>query len=349
MTSASANEGCYVRGQASAVAKTAIATACDEVKKGTHYTWGGGHGSKPGPTHGQNNPSGGYDDTHDFGFDCSGLMRWAYYKATGVDYGSGGTSSQPGDMLAHGFKALPNPTDRGSYQPGDVIVWSGHTAMVIGDGLMVQAQGNAYGLTVKRISSHGGTPRGVYRYGGGGHTPPPEPVPSGSRRLEIYATDVSVRKDATSRSQKMGVVQPRAAIFSCQKRGERVNARGHTNDLWSYSPELHGYVNNVFMRGESDYHLKACGGGNPAPAPHSGGRRLTIYATDVNVRADATSASARKATVQPRTASFTCQKRGERVNARGYSNDLWSFSPELGGYVNNVFMKGPSNYGLPGC
>ena len=55
---------------------TEISAACREVADNTWYTWGGGHGSKPGRTYGV------YDGTpetiHDpsrLGFDCSGLTR----------------------------------------------------------------------------------------------------------------------------------------------------------------------------------------------------------------------------------------------------------------------------------
>ncbi|AKU16382.1 NlpC/P60 family protein [Luteipulveratus mongoliensis] len=356
--SASAADGsCVAHGQVSAASARAIEAACAEFNKKTPYSWGGGHGGQPGATTGsiygdEPGESGGYyDDRNLVGYDCSGLMRWAWFKATGVDYGAGGTSQQGGAMTSHGFTALPNPGDAGSYQPGDVIVWRGHTAMVLGDGMMVQAEGDDADLTVKPISSHGGTPTGVYRYNGDGGTPPPPPQdPGEGKPLSIWASNVAVRTDSNNGSAQVGTTGPGTFGFTCQKRGENVSADGYSNDLWSYSKKLGGFVNNVFMKGEADYGLPACGGDAPKPpAPSDPGKSLDIWATDVNVRTDATSASGKVRTIQPSSATFTCQKRGEMVNDSGYSNDLWSFSPQLGGYVNNVFMKGDADYALKAC
>ncbi|NYI69593.1 putative chitinase [Naumannella cuiyingiana] len=86
-----------------------------------------------------------------------------------------------------------------------------------------------------------------------------------------------------------------------------------------------------------------------APAHAADGQSITVYATDVNVRSDATSQSTSVGKVSQRTAVFTCQKAGETVSSDGYTNNLWSRSDELGGYVNNVFLQGPADFGLPAC
>ncbi|MFE3256141.1 NlpC/P60 family protein [Nocardia sp. NPDC059091] len=75
---------------------------------GTPYMWGG--------------------ETPGAGMDCSGLTQWAYAQA-GVslprlaqEQGSGHQRVGPGDLM-----------------PGDLAVWDGHVAMVIGNGQLVEA------------------------------------------------------------------------------------------------------------------------------------------------------------------------------------------------------------------
>ncbi|WP_309112481.1 C40 family peptidase [Saccharothrix sp.] len=74
---------------------------------GTPYVWGGA-----------NPPQ---------GTDCSGLTQWAYGQA-GFDI------PRPASSQAMGASVPP-----GQLLPGDLVVWDGHVAMVIGNGQMVEA------------------------------------------------------------------------------------------------------------------------------------------------------------------------------------------------------------------
>ncbi|MGY4720518.1 NlpC/P60 family protein [Naumannella huperziae] len=247
---------CAAQTDATAEATAMIDAACAEVAAGTLYSWGGGHDAEPGPSTGIPNPDAGYDHTNRTGLDCSGLVRWAWFKATGVDFGGVATSGMPDALEANGFTDVG--TDEANWQPGDIIIWTGHTAIYLGGGQMVQAQGADEGLNVKPVSSQGDRTRvGTFRHGGdgGGTVPPPSP---GGQSITVYATDVNVRSDATSQSTSVGKVSQRAANFTCQKRGESVSSEGYTNDLWSYSDELGGYVNNVFLQGPADFGLPTC-------------------------------------------------------------------------------------------
>lgn len=103
------------------------------------YVWGGGHGSKAGPTYGtcvgytgsiQPCPA---DTT--IGLDCSGFARWMYKLAYGVDVlGSGSTKSQ--------IKKLYKVT---TPRPGDLIYFGGtpdtvhHVGIYISSGRMINA------------------------------------------------------------------------------------------------------------------------------------------------------------------------------------------------------------------
>ncbi|MEJ6019018.1 C40 family peptidase [Corynebacterium sp. H113] len=74
---------------------------------GTPYQWGG---NQPG-----------------VGLDCSGLTHWAYGEA-GVEIPR--TAAE---------QAIGRQVQADELLPGDLVVWEGHVAMVIGDGQMVEA------------------------------------------------------------------------------------------------------------------------------------------------------------------------------------------------------------------
>ncbi len=97
---------------------------------GTPYVWGGA-----------NPPQ---------GTDCSGLTQWAYQNA-GFDI------PRPASSQAMGASV---PADQ--LLPGDLVVWDGHVAMVIGNGQMVEA-GDPVQVQPIRTTNSGMSFYGFYR------------------------------------------------------------------------------------------------------------------------------------------------------------------------------------------
>ena len=81
-----------------------------------------------------------YGGTGDGGWDCSGLVSAAYRNA-GV--------SLPHSSGAIGREGRAVPA--GQWRPGDVIASSGHVALYLGNGLMVEAANPRAGVRVTRV------------------------------------------------------------------------------------------------------------------------------------------------------------------------------------------------------
>lgn len=84
------------------------------------------------------------------GFDCSGLTSWAYGMA-GLEIPRHSSEQAMGASV---------PPDQ--LMPGDLVVWQGHVAMVIGNGMMVEA-GDPVQINPIRTSNIGMAFMGFYR------------------------------------------------------------------------------------------------------------------------------------------------------------------------------------------
>ncbi len=115
-------------GSASPAALAAVNHAKSAL--GTPYQWGG---TTPG-----------------VGMDCSGLTQWAYGQA-GVDIPRTAADQAVGTQVR-----------ADQLQPGDLVVWDGHVAMVVGDGQMIEA-GDPVQINPVRTSNMGMGFKGFYR------------------------------------------------------------------------------------------------------------------------------------------------------------------------------------------
>jgi peptidoglycan DL-endopeptidase CwlO len=111
-----------------AVAADAVRHALTQL--GVPYVWGG---TSPG-----------------VGLDCSGLTQWAYHEA-GLDLPR---LAQEQDIGA--------AVNQASLRPGDLAVWDGHVAMIVGNGMMIEA-GDPVQLSPIRTTNAGQGFQGFWR------------------------------------------------------------------------------------------------------------------------------------------------------------------------------------------
>ena len=111
-----------------AVAASAVRHALTQL--GVPYEWGG---TTPG-----------------VGLDCSGLTQWAYHEA-GLNLPRLAQEQDIGSVV-----------DAGSVRPGDLAVWDGHVAMIVGNGTMIEA-GDPVKLSPIRTDNAGQGFQGFWR------------------------------------------------------------------------------------------------------------------------------------------------------------------------------------------
>ncbi|MDT5211266.1 MAG: peptidoglycan DL-endopeptidase CwlO [Mycobacterium sp.] len=111
-----------------AVAASAVRHALTQL--GVPYEWGG---TTPGVA-----------------LDCSGLTQWAYQEA-GLNLPRLAQEQDVGSAV-----------DAGSLRPGDLAVWDGHVAMIVGNGTMIEA-GDPVHLSPIRTTNAGQAFQGFWR------------------------------------------------------------------------------------------------------------------------------------------------------------------------------------------
>jgi cell wall-associated NlpC family hydrolase len=84
------------------------------------------------------------------GLDCSGLTQWAYHEA-GLDLPRLAQEQDVGTAVS-----------QATLRPGDLAVWDGHVAMVVGNGVMIEA-GDPVKLSPIRTTNAGQGFQGFWR------------------------------------------------------------------------------------------------------------------------------------------------------------------------------------------
>lgn len=230
---------------ASAAAERAVAAACAQVDAGTWYTWGGGHGARPGPTYGQVDPTdpASEHDPERLGFDCSGLVRYAYAQATGSDILDGVAGTQyHTPRAAERFTAAQGT---GPLLPGDLMAWGTsqdlhHIAIYLGQGRMVEARQSGTKLMVSDVRL-GGDYFGALRVNTGAVT---------GHVFQTWGTGVWTKAaPSVGAARVYAFPGPTTVRVECQKHAEVVTSDGYTNDAWSYLPDYKAWMTNIYIQG----------------------------------------------------------------------------------------------------
>ncbi|MFG2296129.1 C40 family peptidase [Streptomyces sp. NPDC048603] len=227
---------------ASAVAEGAVRAACEQI--GVWYTWGGGHGPEPGPTYGTVDPTdpASEHDPERLGFDCSGLVRYAYARATGRDPLPGNAGHQFGTPQAVARFGPEQGT--GPLLPGDLLAWGQagavhHIAVYLGAGKMVEARQSGTRIMVSDVRL-GGDYAGAVRIG----------ADAQQGTFSTWGTDVWTHTEPSTGSARVHrFAGPTRVRVQCQKHAETVTAEGYTNDAWSYLPEYGAWITNIYIQG----------------------------------------------------------------------------------------------------
>ncbi|MDX2762139.1 C40 family peptidase [Streptomyces europaeiscabiei] len=232
---------------ASAAAERAIAVACAEVAAGTWYTWGGGHGDRPGATYGQVDPTdpASEHDPERRGFDCSGLVRYAYAQATGGTDILNGVASQ--QYYTHRAAArFTAAQGLAPLLPGDLLAYGKdstdmqHIAIYLGAGKMVEARQSGTKLMVSDVRL-GSTYFGAVRVNTGAVT---------GKIHQTWGTGVWTKAEPRIAARRVYAFPYSTTIrVYCQKHAEMVRAEGYENDVWSYLPDYKAWVTNIYIKG----------------------------------------------------------------------------------------------------
>lgn len=118
--------------KSSGTVRDVIRAARSQIGKGYIYAWGGG--GKYGPTKGTTSPSG-HPDWNHIGYDCSGLMQYAFWQGAHVDVGTYSGAQQAK------YRHIPLSQRR----PGDMVFWGSsassttHVALYIGNDKIIES------------------------------------------------------------------------------------------------------------------------------------------------------------------------------------------------------------------
>ena len=342
--------GCGVlQSGASPAAQRAVLEACRWV--GVNYAWGGGHDGLPGPSQGLAglDPASWGDPAY-WSFDCSGFVRWAWYIATGVDILTNGTAQSAWNRLRVDPANQVFPAEQGTIPllPGDILYYGGvtHTALYLGNGKMVEARqsGDLVKVSDWRSTNYTGAirlpwnqPDPPFRYPGEGHAYKTWGSPN-------YRTD----HNTSSQIKFTGTGRSVLTRVLCQANGEQVTINGITNHVWSYLPDHEVWVSNIFIKGPAILpDVPPCSQylaiGGEFTTPGGNDKNFSTWSTGVRVRTQPNTGSGIVHTFPgPTWIQVGCQMHAQLVTADGYTNDVWAYLPEYGGWMTNIYIQGPA-------
>ena len=122
---------------------TIVNSAVAAARSGVQYSWGGG--GIGGPSRGVN--WNGRDGTSRYGFDCSGLVQFAYGQA-GINLPRVSSQQSMAGTI----------TPIGSLRAGDIVGWGSnprsayHVAVYLGNGYISEAANERSGMRIRRLS-----------------------------------------------------------------------------------------------------------------------------------------------------------------------------------------------------
>lgn len=348
----------------SEVADGTIRAACAAVDAGLWYVWTGGHGATPGPTKGAidwSDPDRSKNDPFRTGFDCSGLVRWALAQAYGYDIaGAPGLTNNLYGLYPPGSTRFGPAAGTAPLLPGDILFWGKpgaihHVAIYLGAGLMVEAQQSDTKLMVSEFrygakNDYAGALRMMSKAAdpghGGGDT--------GQIRHATWGDTLNVRAQPNTGAAVVTSIAGGTSVFiACQAHAQSITAEGTTNDAWSYLPELHGWITNIYLRGPAWMtDVPSC---RDVPESGAGGGGSGIghatWGDTLNVRAQPNTGAALVTTITGGTSVvISCQMHAQSITTEGVTNDAWSYLPDLGGWITNIYLKGDAwMAGVPTC
>ena len=92
--------------------------------------------------------------------------------------------------------------------------------------------------------------------------------------------------------------------------------------------------------------------GGDGPLPEQPVPVFRTWGSGVRIRREPNTGAQILTTLRgPTTVKVRCQVHGQRITAEGITNDGWSFLPDYGGYLSNIYIDHPAYWlpGVPSC